>query len=88
MAISGLIALRNAYPEARAGKIRWHIREDKPRLVCYSRYLEDEGRMLTVVLNATEESQKMGSKGKLLYGRKLRGRTLMPGGAAVYLEDA
>lgn len=83
-----LIALRNAYPEARAGKIRWHIREDKPRLVCYSRYLEDEGRMLTVVLNATEESQKMGSKGKLLYGRKLRGRTLMPGGAAVYLEDA
>lgn len=85
--MKALIELRKTYPEARTGRISWQLREDLPRLICYSRYLEAGGRKLTVYINAGEESVKMGSRGKLLYSRKLRGKTLTPGGTAVYLEE-
>ena len=82
-----LIALRNAYPEARTGQVIWHHDDRYPRLVCYSRYLPGGTRMLTVYLNAQEEPVKMGAKGELLFSRRLRGKTLMPGGAMVCLQE-
>ena len=83
---AALIALRNAYPEARRGSIRWkHF--NFPRLVCYGRTLEDSGNMLVVWLNAEEKAMKLPEKGQLLYSRKLKGQALQPGGVAVYLQD-
>ena len=43
--------------------------------------------MVTVYLNAGQDPVKMGRNGELLYSRKLRGKTLMSGGIAVYLQD-
>ena len=82
-----LIALRKAYPEARTGKTIWRHSETNPRLVCYGRYLEGGKQMLTVYLNAGETAVKMGRNGQLLYSRRLRGKTLMNGGIAIYLQD-
>ena len=82
-----LIDLRKTYPQTRTGKIIWKHSEVNPRLVCYSRYLEGEKKLVTVYLNAGEEAVKMGNYGTLLYSRKLRGKTLMSGGTAIYLTE-
>ena len=82
-----LIALRRDYPETRSSRIIWRHHDSNPRLVCYGRYIEGSSRILTVYLNAGTEPVKMLGRGKVVYSRKLRGRTLMPGGTAVYMED-
>ena len=82
-----LIGLRKTYPEARTGRTLWRHSDTNPRLVCYGRFLEGGNRMLTVYLNAGEEPVKMGKYGQLVYSRKLRGKTLMKGGIAIYLQE-
>jgi glycosidase len=82
-----LIALRKTCPQTRTGKIIWRHSDTNPRLVCYGRYIEGENTMVTVYLNAGQDPVKMGRNGELLYSRKLRGKTLMSGGIAVYLQD-
>lgn len=85
--MKALIALRKSYPEARTGGIIWELRENMPRLVSYGRYLEGGNRILKVYLNAQEEPVKMNERGQCLYSRRLRGKTLMGGGIAIYLQE-
>lgn len=84
--MKSLITLRKEYPETRTGEILWKHREDKPRFVCYGRTTPGREQVVAVYLNATEEAEKLRLDGQLLFGRKLRGRTLMPGGVAIVLE--
>ena len=81
--VKALIDLRKGYPAARRGRMQWHLDEKHPRLVCYECRAES-GMNLTVYINAQEEPVKMNEKGKPVFARKLRGKTLMPGGVAVY----
>lgn len=85
--MKGLIKLRKTYPQTRKGRITWHCSEEQPRLVRYDRYLEGEAEMLSVYLNAGETAVKVGGPGECVYSRKLRGKTLMPGGVVVYLRE-
>ena len=82
-----LIALRKTYPQTRKGRITWKHNDGNPRLVCYERSVEGEQAVLTVYLNAGAEPVKMGNYGQLLYSRRLRGKTLMDGGIAIYLKN-
>ncbi len=84
--MKSLIKLRREHPEARRGKIIWHHTDTNPRLVCYGRQLEDGKQLLSVFLNASSENVKLARGGELLYSRKLRGKTLMSGGIAIYCE--
>ena len=83
-----LIALRRDYPELRGSRILWRCSDSSPRLVCFGRYLDGSDRILTVYLTAGSDPVKMLTRGQMVYSRKLRGRTLMSGGAAVYIEQA
>lgn len=83
---AALIRLRKAYPETRRGYLLWKDL-GKPRLVCYGRKLRGGSRVLTVVLNAEEQSCDIPVSGQLLYSRKLEGTTLLPGGIAIMLQD-
>ena len=85
--MKALIRIRNEYVEARTGQILWDYLPEAPRLVRYHRYLEGGRRMITVWLNAGDTAVKTGSRKDLLYSRKLRGRMLMPGGVAIFLEN-
>ena len=80
-----LIALRRSHPAARRGSLCWELDEKNPRLVCYRRCAE--GEALRVYINTGEQPVKMTGTGKPAFARKLRGRTLMPGGVAVYLQE-
>lgn len=82
-----LIELRKAYPEARTGEICWKHDPQRPRFVRYGRYVEGGERVLTVYLNAGDKAEKLNPEGKLLFGRNFRGKTLMPGGTAIVLEE-
>lgn len=82
---SRLINLRRSYPEARQGTISWKHFAQK-RLVCYSRTV-DGNRKLTVWLNAEEKTLKIPAAGELLFGRKVKGQNLQPGGVAIYLSE-
>ena len=81
--VKNLIALRRAYPAARRGSISWIISEKNPRLICYRCTARGE-KDLIVYINAEERPVKLNEKGALLFGRKLRGKTLMSGGVAVF----
>ena len=83
--VKALIALRKAHPAARRGRITWHLDEKNPRLVCYGCGAGEE--KIRVYLNAGEEPVKLGCRAQLLFSRKLRGKTLMPGGVAVFLQE-
>ena len=82
-----LIGMRKAYPETRMGEIIWKHDAEKPRFVRYGRYLEGGDRVVAVYLNAQETSERLSLTGELLFSRNLRGRTLMPGGVAIVLEE-
>ena len=83
--VKALIGLRKAHPAARRGRITWHLDEKNPRLVCYGCSAGEE--KIRVYLNAGEEPVKLGCRAQLLFSRKLRGKTLMPGGVAVFLQE-
>ena len=82
-----LIEMRKAYPETRMGEIIWKHDDEKPRFVRYGRYVEGSDRVVGVYLNAQETSEKLNLTGKVLFSRNLRGKTLMPGGVAIVLEE-
>ena len=84
--VKALIDLRRSHPAARRGTLCWHLNENQPRLVCYTCKAEG-GKNLTVYLNAQEEPVKINEKSKPIFARKLRGKTLMAGGVAVYESD-
>ena len=84
-AVRELIRLRRSHPAARRGDLIWELDEENPNLVCYRR--NAEGESLTVYLNMGQQPVKLGNPGKLLFSRKFRGKTLMPGGAAVFLQE-
>ena len=84
--VKALIDLRRSHPAARRGKIRWHLQENQPRLVCYE-CIAEGGRNLKVYLNTQEEPVKINEKSAPLFARKLRGKTLMAGGVAIYEAD-
>ena len=84
--VKALIELRKAYPAARRGQILWNPDEKNPRLICYGRTAEGEKKLI-VYINAQEEPVKITQKGKPIFARKLRGKTLMGGGCAVYEMD-
>ena len=81
--VKTLIRLRRDYPAARRGQINWNMDEKNPRLIRYERTAED-GKKLVVYINAQEEPVKITEKGKPIFARKLRGKTLMGGGVAVF----
>lgn len=83
--VKALIELRKSHPAARRGRITWHLDEKNPRLVCYTCTAGEE--KLQIYLNAGEEPLKLTNKAQLLFSRKLRGKTLMPGGVAIYLQE-
>ena len=82
--VKTLIALRKDCPAARRGAIQWQLDEKNPRLICYRR--EAEGEVLTVYIHAGTEPVQLTRKGKPLFARKMRGRTLMGGGIAIYRQ--
>jgi glycosidase len=82
--VKTLIALRKACPAARRGAIQWQLDEKNPRLICYRR--EAEGEVLTVYIHAGTEPVQLTRKGKPVFARKMRGRTLMGGGIAIYRQ--
>ena len=82
-----LIEMRKAHPETRMGEIIWKHDDEKPRFVRYARYVEGSDRVVGVYLNAQETSEKLNLTGKVLFSRNLRGKTLMPGGVAIVLEE-
>ena len=84
--VKALVRLRKDYPAARRGRIRWDPDEKNPRLIRYERTAEG-GKKLVVYINAQEEPVKITEKGKPIFARKLRGKTLMGGGSAVYEMD-
>ena len=84
--VKTLIALRRTYPAARRGQLRWHLSEKNPRLICYE-CIAGEGKNLLVYINAQEEPVKITEKGKAIFARKLRGKTLMGNGVAIYEKD-
>ena len=84
--VKTLIQLRKDYPAARRGRINWRLDEKNPRLICYERTAKGE-KKLVVYINAQEEAVKIAEKGKTIFARKFRGKTLMGGGAAVYEAD-
>lgn len=84
--VKTLIALRRDHPAARRGRIQWIPDDKNPRLICY-RCAAGEEKKLTVYINASEQMVKIHEKGVPLFSRKLRGKTLMTGGVAVYGED-
>ncbi len=84
--VKALIALRKDYPAARRGAVRWQLSDKNPRLICYER-TADTGKKLAVYINAQEEPVKITRKGTPIFARKLRGKTLMGGGVAVYEGD-
>ena len=84
--VKTLIDLRRTHPAARRGQLRWHLNDQNPRLICYECICE-EGKNLVVYINAQEEPAKMTEKAPLLFARKLRGKTLMGGGVAIYEKD-
>ena len=81
--VKELIALRRACPAARRGNISWIFSEKNPRLICYRCTARGE-KNLIVYINAQDEPVKLNEKGAILFGRKLRGKTLMSGGVAVF----
>ena len=83
--VKTLIGLRRSHPAARRGRIQWLLNDQNPRLICYRCEAEEE-KKLAVYVNASEQMVKMNEKGELLFARKLRGKTLMAGGVAVYGE--
>ena len=84
--VKALVRLRKDYPAARRGRIRWDPDEKNPRLIRYERTAEG-GKKLVVYINAQEDPVKITEKGKPIFARKLRGKTLMGGGSAVYEMD-
>ena len=58
--------------------------EKNPRLICYR--AEAEGEVLTVFIHAGTEPVQLTQKGKPIFARKMRGRTLMGGGIAIYRQ--
>lgn len=82
--VKALIALRKDCPAARRGAIQWQLDEKNPRLICYRR--EAEGEVLTVYIHAGTEPVQLTRKGKPVFARKMRGRTLMGGGIAIYRQ--
>ena len=81
--VKALIGLRREYPAARRGLIRWKLSEKHRRLICYECMAEGE-KTLAVYINAQEDAVKISQTGKLLFGRKFRGKTLMSGGLAIF----
>ena len=84
--VKTLIDLRKRYPAARRGRIQWAPDDKNPRLICY-RCTAGEEKTLVVYINTSEQMTRINEKGELLFARKLRGKALMAGGAAIYLED-
>ena len=82
--VKQLIALRKACPAARRGSVEWILDEKNPRLICYRR--EAEGETLTAYIHAGTEPVQLTQKGKPVFARKIRGRTLMGGGIAIYRQ--
>ena len=81
--VRALVELRKKYPAARRGKIHWLLNEKNPRLIRYQCAAEEEKKLI-VYINAQEEPVKISEKGKPIFARKLRGKTLMSGGVAIY----
>ena len=84
--VKALIDLRKTHPAARRGQLHWHLNDQNPRLICYE-CICNEGKNLVVYINAQEEPVRMTEKTPLLFSRKLRGKTLMGGGVAIYGKD-
>ena len=82
--VKALIALRKDCPAARRGAVQWQLDEKNPRLICYRR--EAEGEVLTVYIHAGAEPVQLTQKGNPVFARKMRGRTLMGGGIAIYRQ--
>ena len=82
--VKALIALRKDCVAARRGAVQWQLDEKNPRLICYRR--EAEGEVLTVYIHAGTEPVQLTRKGKPVFARKMRGRTLMGGGIAIYRQ--
>ena len=83
--VKALIDLRNSHPAARRGQITWYPDEKNPRLVCYG--CSTGGEKLTVYLNAGEAPVKLTNRDQLLFSRKYRGKTLMPGGVVIFAQE-
>ena len=83
--VKALIDLRKSHPAARRGQIAWYPDEKNPRLVCYGCSAGEE--KLLVYLNAGEEPVKLTNRDQLLFSRKYRGKTLMPGGVVIFAQE-
>ena len=84
--LRALIDLRKSYPQLRRGTIRWKHFDHAPRLICYHRAIDGHSPTLTVYINAGSTPTAI-EAGAILYSRKLDGKTLLPGGIAVSMEE-
>lgn len=80
--VHALIALRNAHPQLRRGRIHWLPHPDAPRMIRYQMQLKGYPR-LTVLMNAQTIPLPLDTEGTVLYSRKLEGSTILPGGIAI-----
>ena len=79
--VQALIALRKAYPQLRRGDIRWELSDEHPKLVRYTRILEDH-TPISVWLNAGDTAVEV-EAGNVLFSRHWEGATLLPGGVVI-----
>ena len=75
-----IVGLRKTFTEFKHGDIEWKL-TDNDRLVDY--VWTSGGKRMEVVVNATEKSLPLAADGKVIYGRKLDGDTILSGGIAV-----
>jgi len=80
--VQALIALRTGHPQLRRGDVNWQLTDEYPRLVRYTRTLEEETE-IAVWVNAGDTAVTVNA-GNLLFSRNLEGASLLPGGIAVF----
>ena len=81
-----LIGLRKAWPQLRRGIVLWKYSDAHPRYIRYGRCLKGSSDLLAVCLNCGDEAVRL-PEGKVLFSRKTRGSSLLPGGAAIVLTE-